>query len=60
MQYANLAQYLFALPINLDALDRGQAVRSGGIKNCKRDHPLAEAAFQIDKRFRVTVHGADL
>jgi hypothetical protein len=51
MQYANLEQYFVALPINAGALNRGQAVCSGGIKDCERDHPFAELAFQIDKGF---------
>ncbi len=59
MQYANLEQYLFALTIDVDALDRRKAVRSGGTQDCECNHPLAESVFQIDKRFRVTVHGAE-
>ncbi len=59
MQYANLEQYLFALTIDVNALDRRKSVRSSGVQDRKCNHTFAEAAFQIDKRFRVTVHGAE-
>ncbi|MCZ6846702.1 MAG: hypothetical protein O7F69_12470, partial [Alphaproteobacteria bacterium] len=59
VQRVDFSQYFVALPIDLGALNRGQAVRSGGIQDCECDHPFAEAAFEIDKRFRVTVHGAE-
>ncbi|MCZ6590974.1 MAG: hypothetical protein O7B98_07515 [Alphaproteobacteria bacterium] len=51
MQYANLAQYIVALPINVDALDRRKAVRSGGIQDRKCNHPFVESALKIGEGF---------